>query len=190
MFELPRSPRERRTVFLALVLSATALIGGFGVWPSAQRWSAREQLIAAESDRLARLRGLITHQSRMADAIRARAGTHDSGQRLLAGRTPALAASMLQSTLQDFANQSRVTVSRLDVAGAPETADRALPMIPATVSALGDIYGITELLTRIQNGPLLLEITELTVRPNPALKGELLQMTVALRGAYLGGSAP
>jgi hypothetical protein len=191
VFELPRSARERRTVFLALALSVAALIGVFGVWPFAQRWSAREQLIAAESDRLARLRGLITHQARLADAVRARAGSHDPAQqRLLAGRTPALAASMLQSTLQDFANQSRVTVSRLDVAGAPETADRALPMIPATVSAVGDIYGITELLSRIQNGPLLLEITELTVRPNPALKGELLQMTVALRGAYLGGSAP
>ena len=56
-----------------------------------------------------------------------------------------------------------------------------------TVAAVGDIYGITDLLSRIQNGPLLLEITELVVRPNPALKGDLLQVTVTLRGAYLGG---
>jgi hypothetical protein len=42
------------------------------------------------------------------------------------------------------------------------------------------------MLALIQHGPQLLEIVDLTVRPNPALRGELLQMTVTLRGAYLG----
>jgi hypothetical protein len=59
-------------------------------------------------------------------------------------------------------------------------------MIPATFSAIGDIYGVTEMLSLIQHGPQLLEISELTVRPNPALRGELLQLTVTLRAAHIG----
>ena len=187
MFDLPVSARERRTLLIAALVAFSALIVGFVVLPFARRWSERETLIAAEVDRLARLRGLLANREKMMQAVNARGGTLETGpQRLLSGRTPALAASVLQSTLQDFANRSRVTVSRLDVAGAPERDQGELPMIPATVSAIGDIYGVTELLSHIQQGPLLLEITELTVRPNPALKGELLQMTVTLRGAYVG----
>jgi hypothetical protein len=52
---------------------------------------------------------------------------------------------------------------------------------------VGDIYGLTDMLALIQHGPLLLEVTELSVRPNSALRGELLQVTVALRGAWVGG---
>ena len=170
---------------LASAIAAVVLIAALVVLPFARRWSAREAVIATESERLARLRGLIANQPQLENALRARAQASGPAQQLLSGRTSALAASQLQSTLQDFADQSRVTVSRLDVAGAPATRDSGVPMIPATLSALGDIYGITELLSRIQNGPLLLEITELTVRPNPALRGELLQLTVALRGPHL-----
>jgi hypothetical protein len=177
-----------RTVVVASAVLAVALLTVLVVLPFARRWSTREDAISAESERLARLRGLIANQTPLESALRMRAQSSEPAQQLLSGRTSALAASQLQSTLQDFANQSRVTVSRLDVAGAPETRESGVPMIPATLSALGDIYGITELLSRIQNGPLLLEITELTVRPNPALRGELLQMTVALRGAHLGAT--
>jgi len=174
-----------RTIVLASAIAAVVLIAVLVVLPFARRWGAREAAIATESERLARLRGLIANQSQLENTLRTRAQSSGPAQQLLSGRTSALAASQLQSTLQDFADQSRVTVSRLDVAGAPVTRETGVPMIPATLSALGDIYGITDLLSRIQNGPLLLEITELTVRPNPALRGELLQMTVALRGPHL-----
>jgi hypothetical protein len=181
------SARERRAILLGLAVSLFGLTIAYGVLPFARRWQAREEVIAAELDRLARLRGLVSGEVRLRDAVLARASALESGeQRLLTGRTPALAAAALQALLQDYAERSQVTVSRFDVAGAPETGG-LLPMIPATVSAVGDIYGITEMLSLIQHGPRLLEIAELNVRPNPALRGGLLQMTVTLRAAYVGG---
>ena len=188
MFGRQVSPREQRTILIGAAVSLFALTLAYGVIPLARRWQAREEVIATKTEQLARLRGLVSGETQLREAVRLRAHTLQSGQqRLLSGRTPALAASALQSQLQGFANQSRVTVSRLDVAGEPETTGGALPMIPATVSAVGDIYGLTEMLSLIQHGPQLLEIVELTVRPNPALSGELLQMTVSLRAAYIGG---
>jgi hypothetical protein len=184
------SARERRTITIGLAVSLLALFIVFAVLPYARRLQTREQLIAAESNRLARLRGLISGEARLRDAVSERTGALAAGdQRLLAGRTPALVASTLQALLQDYANQSQVTVSRLDVTG-ESTSSGGVPMMPATVSAIGDIYGISQMLYLIQHGPRLLEIAEFTVRPNPALRGELLQITVTLRGAYVNEAAP
>jgi len=174
-------------MLLGLAVSLLGLTIAYGVLPFARRWREREVVIAMELERLARLRGLVTQEPQLTQALRAAEAALEAGhQRLLSGRTPALAASTLQSLLQSFADQSQVTVSRLDVAGAPDTLDTMLPTIPATVSAIGDIYGITDMLSLVQHGALMLEISELTVRPNPALRGDLLQMTVTLRGPYLG----
>ena len=169
---LKLSARERRAVALAVVVSVFALAIAWGAVPFARRWLAREDVVAAELDRLAGLRGLVAAEERLRERVRERsAGLEARPQRLLPGRTAALAASALQSLLQDFADRSHLTVSRLDVAGAPDTAGGPQPMIPATLSAVGDIYGLTDMLSLIQHGPLLLEITELGVRPNPALRG-------------------
>jgi len=181
------SARERRTVMAGLVVSLVGLTVAYAVLPFARRWSAREDMIAARTEQLVRLQGLIAHEAELRDAVSRQTLVVARGpQRLLTGGTSALAAASLQSALQSFADQSQVTVSRLDVAGAPDTTTASLPMIPATVSAIGDIYGITSMLSFIQHGPQLLEISELNVRPNPALRGELLQFTVKLHAAYLG----
>lgn len=172
---------------LGLAVSAVALAAAYGVVPFARRWQAREEVIAAETERLARLRGLVAGEARLRAAVAEREAALESGERrLLAGATPGLAASALQSHLRTMADDSQVTLSGLDVAGAPDTTGGALPMIPATVSAVGDIYGIADMLYLIEHGPLPLEIVELRVAPNPALRGNLLQMTVTLRGRYLG----
>ena len=161
---------------------------GYVVVPFADRWRAREEVIVSERERLARLRGLTASEARLRAAVLEReAGLETGRRRLLSARTPGLAASALQSRLQDFADMSQVTVSGLDVTGTPDTIAGPLPMIPATVSAIGDIYGITDLLYLIEHGPLQLEIVELNVAPNPALRGNLLQMTATLRGAYVRG---
>jgi hypothetical protein len=169
-------------------VSLVGLTIAYGILPFAKHWREREELIASRTEQLARLRGLMANEAKLRELVRVRASAIESGQqRLLSGRSPALAASALQSLIQSFANQSQVTVSQLDVAGAPDTTGGPLPMIPATVSAVGDIYGITDMLSLIQHGPRLFEIDQLSVRPNPALRGEQLQMTVTLRGAYIGG---
>lgn len=174
---------------LGAAASFSLLILFFAVLPFARQWQSREDLIAAETDRLARLRGLLSAEPQLRESVERHVlALETRPRRLLSGRTPALAASSLQSLLRDFADQSQITVSRLDVAGAPDTKAGSLPALPATLSAIGDIYGITEMLSRVQFGPRLLEIAELTLRPNPALRGELLQLTIKLRAPFVGDS--
>ena len=189
MFGDRLTPSERRTITIAAIVSVTALLFAYGVVPFARQWQMREEQIAVQTKRYARLRGLISHEDRLRAAVQARNGAAlQQSQRLLAGRTPALAASNLQALLQELADQSQVTVSQLDVAGAPDSAATTLPSIPVTLSAIGDVYGLAELLSRIQTGPVLLEIRELNIRPNTALKGELLQITLSLRALYMAAS--
>jgi hypothetical protein len=178
--------RERRTLALGVTVSLLALAFAYVALPFARRWQAREQLIAAESERVAELRGLVSNEQALRTALAERTSQLEAEpQRLLAGRTPALAAASLQSLLQEFADQSRLTVSRLDVVSAPDASAEGLPTIPATVSALGDVYGMTEMLRLIRNAPVRLQLDDFTVRPNPALRGELLQMTLILRAPYV-----
>ena len=189
MSGLQLSARERRTIAIGLAISLAALLFVRGALPFAQRWQAREATIAAESDRLARLRGLMASEMALEQAVTQRAAALSAGPRLLPGRTAALAASTLQALLQDAADHSGMVVSQLDVAGAPEAGGApggGAPGIPATLSAIGDIWGVTGMLSLMQHGPRLLEIDEMSVRPNPALRGELLQMTVKLRAGWAG----
>ena len=183
----PINARERRTIALGVLVSAVALIVAYGAVPFIRRWRAREDVVATRAEQLARLRGLAGSESALRAAVLGRTADLEAGpSRLLTGRTPAVAAASLQAALQRYADESQLQVSRLDVAGAPVPGG-TLPRLPATLSAVGDVYGVVELLDRVQRGPLALEITELTVRPNPALRGDLVQITVALQGAYLGG---
>ncbi len=183
------SRRERRTVIAGAVVSVAALVLAYGVMPFERRWSDREDRIAAGADRLARLRSLVLSERQLRAMLAARESvivTAGEGRGILVGRTPALAASSLQSAIQNYATRSRVTVSRLDVAGAPDTSSAVLPMIPASLSAVGDIYGISEFLSMIQRGSPVIEIRELTLISNSALKEGLIQLSVSLRAPSAG----
>lgn len=73
-----------------------------------------------------------------------------------------------------------MTVTRLDAAGAPADGDAGTLALPATLAAQGDIYGIADFLRRLQHGPWLLEITDLSIAPNPVLRGNVLQVSIGL----------
>ena len=116
----------------------------------------------------------------------ARAGSIER-PRLLAARSPALAGSALQTLVQGYADESGITVRELNVAGAPDsTASGGTEAIPATVSAIGDIWGVSNFVSRLQHGTTLIDIREIGVSPNPALRGELLQLSLVLRAPYAG----
>jgi hypothetical protein len=182
-------PRERRTIAIAGAVLGAALLLAYGILPYARRWSAREDLIATRAEQVARLRWLAEHEPelRRAAAERiARAGSVER-PRLLAGRSPALAASALQTLVQGYADESGVTVRELNVAGAPDSSSSAgAEAIPATVSAIGDISGVSSFVSRLQNGTTLIDIREISMSPNPALRGELLQLSIVLRAPYGG----
>lgn len=181
-------PRERRTIAIAVAVLATTFVFTYGVVPFAKRWSAREELIATRAEQVARLTWLTEHESELRQAASTRLGRVGSAERprLLAGRSPALAASALQTLVQGYADESGVTVRELNVAGPPDSSSAGTDAIPATISAIGDIWGVSSFISRLQHGTTLIDIREIGVSPNPALRGELLQLSLVLRAPYAG----
>lgn len=188
MQNLAVEPRERRTITIALAVLATAVLVVYGILPYARRWSAREDLIAMRAEQVARLRWLAANEASLqkASAARLAESTGIERPRLLGGRSAALAASALQTVVQGYADEAGLTVRELNVAGAPDSASAGVESIPATVSAIGDIWSVTDFVSRLQHGTTLIDIREIGVSPNPALRGELLQLSLVLRAPYSG----
>ncbi|HEX2723635.1 MAG TPA: type II secretion system protein GspM [Gemmatimonadaceae bacterium] len=171
--------RERRTIAAGASVVVIAMVIAFVAVPYARRWSAREELIATGADRIARLQALIDNESRLRQTVQQREMA-TGGARLVSGRTAALAGSALQDALQDYATRSRLTVTRLDLAGTPDSSQTGLPGIPISLSAIGDVYGISDFLSLVTQGSLVLEVRQLTIVSNSSLRGGLLQLTLAL----------
>ncbi len=158
--------------------------------PGARRWSERETLIGTRREELARWRGVAAAESLLSAGVDARSMRMSSfAQRPLGAPSTALVSASLQSLLQRYADESQLTVSELNVAGEQDSLATTLPMLPATLVALGDIYSVADLLTRIQGGSALLDVRALTVQVNPARAstggGELLQVTVLVHAPYV-----
>jgi hypothetical protein len=180
-------PRERRTIAVASSVLAAALVVVYGILPFARRWSAREELIVVRTSQVARLQWLAEHESQLQSAAAVRIANVGSVERprTLSARSPALAASALQTLVQGYADEAGVTVRELNVAGATDSTSTS-EAIPATVSAISDIYGLSGFLSKLQHGTTLIDLREITISPNPALRGELIQFSVVLRAPYAG----
>ena len=172
----PINAREKRTIAWGATVAVTALFIAFGVLPVARRWSAREDAIAAARERVARLEGVLAT---------AQAGPAPGAlgvPLLLRGRTPDLAGSALQAALQDLARTSRVSITRLEVV--PDSTDAAAG-VRASLSATTDVYGLADLLSRLQGHTPLLAAEELSVSMNPVLRGNLLQLTLGVQAPWV-----
>ncbi len=161
-----------------------------GAIPLARQWSDREALIAARRGELARLHGMKEEAPTLRLAVDQRsARASEYPQRPVSAGTAALAAGVLQAELQRYADASQLSVSELNVSGEPDSTAVPLAALPGTLIALGDVYGVADLLSRVQHGGTLLEVRELTVQVNPARKatggGELLQVTLVVRAPFV-----
>jgi hypothetical protein len=172
--------RERRVVAVGSAIVLVALLTRFAFVPFANRWNAREDMIASSADRIERLRALIGDDSSLRAALRS-SETSGGPRRLVSGRTTALAGSALQAVIQADADRSRVTVNRLDLAGTPDSSGiSSLASLPVTISAVGDVYGLAEFLSLLQHGTPVVQVRQLTVVSNSSLRGGLLQMSIQL----------
>lgn len=175
-------PRERRTIIGGATIVAVAALLVLVIIPQAGRWRAREAVIEQLRMRIGQVNGLIANES----AIVARADSIDAALaaapvQLLRARSAALAASAIQSLVRDVALESHVSIDRLDVAGEPDTSRGATVIVPASVTAWGDIYGVAEYLRRLQHGRHLMAVDDLSLAPNPTRRGNLLQVSLTLR---------
>jgi hypothetical protein len=179
-------PRERRTITIAIWVSVIALALAYVVIPFAQRVSARQTEIALKRAQVGRLTAYVKRHSEIERAVAARAAALDTyGTRVLRGRSPSLVGAEVQHLLQDYARMSRVSVSRLDVAGVADSAGGVTLTMPATLSAVGDVYGLAQLLTYLQQGQHVMEVRDLTIASTSALRGDLLQLSLSVRVPFL-----
>lgn len=178
--------RERRTIAWGGAVLVAAWLISVVVVPAATRWRDREAMIDALRRERAQLVSLGAHADTLRGEASARAAAVEAlPVRLVRGRTAALAASSLQELLQQYASASRVSVTRLDVASAADADSAGPPSIPATISAVSDVYGLADFLSRVEHGSRLLEVRELSVSANSALRGELLQMSLVVRAPFV-----
>ncbi len=188
--------RERRVIVGGVIVVIVALLAAYVVRPVARQWSDREHEITQSRARVDSLAGLAAAQSSLETAAsRAESDLAGRGTRVFHARSLTLAASALQTLVQNAADASHLVVSRLDVApnvgtrtlaaGAAQMADSSSassPSLPATLAAYGDIVGLAALLDNLARSPRVVRIDKLTVQQNSALRGapDMLQITITL----------
>jgi type II secretory pathway component PulM len=181
-------PRERRVVAGGAIACAVLLLAVYAIVPFAKRWADREAAIAAKAEQLARLESLVNSEEALSRVVAdLEQGRSRRSRRLLVGTTPALAASTLQTLIRSYAEQSRVTLQRVNLAGEAEPEESGLTPVGLQVNVLGDLYGLVDFLYFLQNGEKLLVIDELQVNANPrrGMAEQLMSWTLRLHGYYV-----
>ena len=158
------SRRERIFVLAGAGIVALVLAITLVVLPALDRWTTREAALAANRDRHARLAALVSSESGLRQALAERRRSQAGTMRLLlAGASPALAASNLQALLQQYAEESLVQLNRVDVVGEPKAERPGLVSLPVVLQGQGDIHGLVDFLYRVQHGQRLLVIDEISI---------------------------
>jgi hypothetical protein len=180
------SPREWRTVRGGLLVLGVGLLVGRGVVPLVDRWQRQGARLAAVRHRVAMAEGVLAQQDTMealASVLERRLA--EAPRRLLTGGTTAVAASALEGMLQGAVDGAGAQLQQLAVEPVPAegAAGEALPMVQATLAALGDVEGLALLLAQLGEGPRPVRVERVTVQRNPALRGapDVLQWTLVVR---------
>jgi type II secretory pathway component PulM len=185
------SRREKAIVVGGAAVSVVALLGVYLVAPLTSRWTGREAEIQLRAEQLARLKSLIDQEDAIRSAVdELREERRYAGRRLLEGNTAAVAASGLQQLINRYAEESRVPLDRVDVAGDLESEPTELLAIPARLAGRADIYGLVDLLFYLQQGEKLLVIDDLRVGTTRAVgpQADLVTWSIDLHGYYASGS--
>ena len=170
-------------ITISIAILALGLIGVFVAKPFISDWRAREAKIEIAERQLRELaQAQADFQVITAEVHEMQDAFSQRFQRVLRAKSRTLAASALQSMVQEMADVSQVTVTRLDVANVGGASD-----IPLTLSANGDIYGLADLLRGFRNGRYIVDVDKLQVEVNSALRGapDVLQMTLSLRAPVI-----
>jgi type II secretory pathway component PulM len=186
------NPRERVVVAAGAIACAALLLAVYGIVPFARRWSEREASIEAKAEQVARLQVLVESEAELIQFVtELEQGRSRRSRRLLVGTTPALAASTLQTLVRSYAEQSRVSLQRVNLSGESEPEDNGLTPVGLQVTVLGDLYGLVDFLYFLQHGEKLLVIDELQVNANPrrGVTQQLMSWSLRLHGYYVEGAA-
>jgi type II secretory pathway component PulM len=172
------STREQRTILWGIGVVLIAVVIVRGLLPFMRDWQTREARLATVVARTAQLQGLAAQAPQLAQAATiAERELAGAPRRVLHARTAALAASTLQSLLQEASDGAGMAVNRVDAS--PESDES----VTATLSVVGDIHGLAALLATLERGPRVVRVERLLVTQNTALRGapDVLQVTLGVR---------
>lgn len=189
--------REQRVITGALAVLVVSVLLVYGALPFARRVRLREAQIDAAQRRASLLAAYASRSSELerAAAVEERALSM-APRRVLHAASEPLAASALQSLLQEAAEGAGLAVNRVEVSSGDDstltaTADGAAA-VSGSLSAYGDVHGLAALLRTLEAGPRVVRVERITVQQNSALRGasDVLQVTIAVRAPVIIAGAP
>ncbi|MFY7921690.1 MAG: GspMb/PilO family protein, partial [Gemmatimonas sp.] len=178
--------REQRVIVGALVVLAVSLLLVYGVMPVVRLASARERQIDATRARAALLGGYAAAAPRLEQAAaQDEAWLATATRRVLHATSEPIAASALQSLMQDAAEGAGMAVNRVEVSPETDSASTGgtVAQLRGSISAYGDIHGVSALLRTLEAGPRVVVVERFSVQQNSALRGapDVLQVTIGVR---------
>ncbi len=172
---------RRNFILAAAAVALMAALIGFAGAPFYRSWQEREALISTSSERLTRVASLIARQDVLSRTVSALERTNGTQRQLLVARTPSLAASELQRVMRSYAERSKMSIDRLEFSSSDAPTGGGTTFIPFTVSAVGDIYGVTDFLAMMRTESPVIEVSEIGLVSNSALKAGLIQFSATVR---------
>lgn len=192
------SARDRRTLLIgagviASLVAITRGVPAWRAWVSQARAGAEEQVrAAAEAD------ALVAQAHAARDSLAARNARYVAlAPALVAGTTAAEASAALASLVSNAASSAGVKLGAVQLRPAADTGvRRAFVRVGVHADVVGDIAGITTLLTTLEQGPTRLRVREITVTQpdagSPGDRVEALHAELTVEGLALnhGGKTP
>lgn len=157
-------PADRRALGLGALVLVPALLFARVVLPIVGGVTEARAAVVDERRLLARELALLGQAERYPDALSdADARLRKGAERLFAGPDDYAAAAALASYVGDAARRSRVVVEQVEARDGSTPGD-GLVTLTVELRARGDLQGVLELLRRLERGPRLVRVEELSVQ--------------------------
>jgi len=177
-------PRDRRALLLGACIGAPALAWAFAVQPYIATMRADRATLETQRSLLARERGAIDAAPRTPREIqRVRAALDRERARLFEGDAISSGAA-LTSYVKDAIEENSLTLQQLD-ARESATLPSGLRDLTLELRAEGDLRGILDMLTALENGERLVRVARVAIERSaapPNATTEALVLTATLHG--------
>ncbi|HEX2165910.1 MAG TPA: type II secretion system protein GspM [Longimicrobiales bacterium] len=166
------APRDRRAVLIGLAVLAPALLWIGVVRPYREALSDLDARVASERALLEREEALLAAAPELPSrATAARERAAGATQRLVSAANVPLAEAEVTAFLQDVALLSRVLLQEVSSVEAPRGDEEhelgSIRPLRLALRGESDLEGVLTFLHRLETGPLLLRIAELSIEPTP-----------------------
>jgi hypothetical protein len=181
--------RDRRALLLGFAIMLGLILAFRGI-PAWQAWRRVARITASEiMTQAARTDALLGGFSLALDTLQARtAQVGAMGPVLLTDETSTGAASNLAAFIGELARQSLVRLEAVEMRVDSSKA-HALPRVTVDLQATTDVAGLSSLLRGLEQGPTMLAVRNLAIRPQnadaPRDQVEVLSIRLTVEGLAL-----